>query len=144
MCGRYFTGDIEGKFWFAVQASDDASFFGGESNEPNYLDYYFRKEDLTDIKKGIDKCKKELGGYKEKIDTFFKENSAYSDEQLAEYLKIDSDIREGAKGQPEEYYKAKIKEQTKLLLEWYARLELGEKILKCVEEKGYCEFQAEL
>ena len=26
--GRYYTGDIEGKFWFAVQSSDDADFFG--------------------------------------------------------------------------------------------------------------------
>jgi hypothetical protein len=30
------------------------------------------------------------------------------------------------------------------LVEWYARLELGEKILKCVEEKGECQFEAEL
>ena len=26
--GRYYNGDIEGKFWFAVQSSDDADFFG--------------------------------------------------------------------------------------------------------------------
>jgi hypothetical protein len=36
------------------------------------------------------------------------------------------------------------KEQIRSLLEWYARLELGEKILKCVKEKGSCFFEAEL
>ena len=38
--GRYFSGDI-GKFWFGVQASDDASFFGGEVNEPTEIEYSF-------------------------------------------------------------------------------------------------------
>ena len=28
--GRYYSGDIEGKFWFAVQDSDDADHFGIE------------------------------------------------------------------------------------------------------------------
>jgi hypothetical protein len=28
--GRYYHGDIEGKFWFAVQSSNDADFFGCE------------------------------------------------------------------------------------------------------------------
>ena len=31
--GRYYSGDIEGKFWFAVQDSDDAEFFGGTNVE---------------------------------------------------------------------------------------------------------------
>lgn len=96
--GRYYFGDIEGKFWFAVQSSDDASFFGGTESEPNYINYYFGKDDLSDIKKGIAKCKKALK-------------------------------------------KAGLKENTD---EWEARLELGEKILKCVEKEGSCEFEAEL
>jgi hypothetical protein len=33
--GRHYSGDIEGKFWFGVQSSDDASLFGGETSEPN-------------------------------------------------------------------------------------------------------------
>ena len=28
--GRYYDGDIEGKFWFAVQSSDDGEFFGAK------------------------------------------------------------------------------------------------------------------
>ena len=30
--GRYYHGDIEGKFWFAVQSSQDADFFGSEAS----------------------------------------------------------------------------------------------------------------
>ena len=31
--GRYYYGDINGKFWFGVQSSTDASNFGGEAEE---------------------------------------------------------------------------------------------------------------
>ena len=30
--GRFYTGDICGKFWFAVQSSNDAEYFGAEPN----------------------------------------------------------------------------------------------------------------
>ena len=49
--GRYYNGDIEGKFWFAVQSSDDADFFGASGTEPTvanpnqYLDYHFTKDE---------------------------------------------------------------------------------------------------
>ena len=36
------------------------------------------------------------------------------------------------------------KEETDRLLEWYARLELGNEILKCVKENNECSFSAEL
>ena len=48
--GRYYNGDIEGKFWFAVQSSDDADFFGVEGYSA-YLNYYFDKDDMTTIDK---------------------------------------------------------------------------------------------
>ena len=50
--GRYYKGDIEGKFWFGVQSSADADFFGKEG-APNYLSYYFDEEDLTTIEIGL-------------------------------------------------------------------------------------------
>jgi hypothetical protein len=28
--GRYYQGDIEGKFWFGCQSSDDGEFFGAK------------------------------------------------------------------------------------------------------------------
>ena len=123
--GRYYSGDIEGKFWFAVQSSEDASFFGGSENEPNYLNYYFGTNDLDDIKKGILTCKKELGTYKKKLKKFFKENNCYNDKDLSNKFNISQN-------------------KIKTILEWYARLELGEKILKCVEENNSCSFEAEL
>ena len=42
--GRYYDGDINGKFWFAVQSSDDADFFGVQG-ESSYLSYYFSEDD---------------------------------------------------------------------------------------------------
>lgn len=118
--GRYYSGDIEGKFWFGVQPSSDADFFGVTGYQPNYLEYYFDERDLDNIKEGIGKCRRELKGNKLKIDKFFKENNGYNDEMLL---------------------KAGINPE---LLEWYARLSLGNKIYKCVKEHGYCNFQAEL
>jgi len=122
--GRYYSGDIQGKFWFAVQSSDDASFFGGKVQEPNHIDYYFETDHIPEIKVGLERCKNALRGYKTKLDKFFKSNEWYNDKML-----IEAGFPAG-----------KIKE----LLEWYARLGLGEKILKCVKEKGWCEFDAEL
>lgn len=122
--GRYYSGDIEGKFWFAVQSSDDADFFGVSGYQPSMLQYYFEKENIPDIKKGIKECKKTLGENKEKLDKFFKGVNSYSDKQIAKKLK-------------------KTEVKVKELLVWYARLELGEKILKCVKDNGSCEFEAE-
>ena len=123
--GRYYTGDIEGKFWFGVQASDDASFFGGEEIEPNYLEYYFDETRLSAIAEGIAECKKQLGDHLSKLTAFFNQNNGYSDGELMQYLDVDA-------------------EKKQRLLVWYARLELGEKILACVQRSGSCTFEAEL
>ena len=123
--GRYYNGDIEGKFWFGVQSSTDADFFGVEGVEPNYRNYYFDKENLPDIEKGVKECKKELGKYKDMLDKFFDRENGYNDEMLVKELGVSEE---------------KVRE----LLVWYARLELGEKILKCVKEQGSCDFDAEL
>ena len=52
--GRYYSGDIEGKFWFGVQSSDDASFFGGVIEEPTEINYHFNtKEDIKKVVSGL-------------------------------------------------------------------------------------------
>jgi len=123
--GRYYNGDINGKFWFGTQSSDDADFFGSTGTPSNDLNYYFEKQEhLESIKKGIKQCEKELGEYKLKLDQFFKKEIAYNNKQISEELKIDE---------------TKVKE----LLTIYARLKLGNKILKCVQETGSCNFTAE-
>ena len=125
--GRYYSGDIEGKFWFGVQASDDANYFGihGEDGDDgNSLLYLFDKDNLPDIIEGMNNCAMKLGKEKEIIDKFFKDNEGYTTGLLAVYL-------------------AKSEEEVKELLKQYARLELGEKILECVLKNGKCEFEAE-
>lgn len=123
--GRYYNGDIEGKFWVGVQSSNDASFFGGTEYEPSSINYSFTEDDMPDIEKGITKCLSELGEYKDKLDAFFKGKNGYNDEMIMKEFNI-------------------TKEKTSTLLEYYARLELGEKIRKCVAETGQCNFDAEL
>ena len=122
--GRYYNGDIEGKFWFAVQDSDDADFFGVEGHYA-YLHYYFDKKNMTTIDKGIKTCIDTLGSWNEKLDKFFKENNGYNDEMLEKQIGLKQDKARG-------------------VLQWYARLHLGQEIKKCVEEKEQCSFEAEL
>ena len=64
--GRYYNGDIEGKFWFAVQDSSAADRFGVIGNQPQELYYYFSEEDLPKVEKEIKNIKNTLGSYKEK------------------------------------------------------------------------------
>jgi hypothetical protein len=131
--GRYYQGDIEGKFWFSVQSSDDANYFGGseielqdEDDDDVYaLEYFFNKEDLESINEGVQTCITDLGEFKDKLDEFFELNPAYNPDELAKNLGVEvSEYRS--------------------LMESYARLDLGNKIKKCVEEKGECNFVADL
>ena len=126
--GRYYSGDIEGKFWFGVQNSMDAEFFGGSYYQPEEINYWFTKESLSVIRQGIKTCKKELGKNNKRLDTFFDLNLMYNDEQL------------------KEYWLSNHKEDINIShnLEWYARLSLGEQILECVEKQSDCSFTAEL
>ena len=128
--GRYYDGDIEGKFWFGVQSSDDAEFFGAKEREPMFVEYGV--EDIEEVDKGLDMCILNLGANKERLDKFFDScDHGYNDEMIIKY------------------YKDKVKltideDFVRKMLIWYARLDLGEKIKKCMVEKGFCEFRAEL
>ena len=118
--GRYYHGDIEGKFWFAVQSSMAAQRFGGQVEDQTHVDFYFRSEDLDDINAEIKRIEDFLGDKKEAIDDFFKDNNGYNDEML-----------EAATITGEQ-------------LSLYADLKLGIQIRDCVVEKGHCYFEAEL
>ena len=82
--GRYYNGDIEGKFWVAVQSSDDADFFG-QAGEPNEINYHFEKENITEVKEKLLECLKVLGSSKPKMDKFFKINDFYNNEMLYKF-----------------------------------------------------------
>ena len=129
--GRYYDGDIEGKFWFGVQSSDDASYFGGneeveEDEEGNTIEisYSFTKEDLDDIDSGLADCKEKLAGYHNSLNEFFEANDGYNDDILSKHLGV-------------------TKMELNGLLEWYARYTLGNKIKRCVVENGQCNFTCE-
>jgi hypothetical protein len=117
--GRYYNGDIEGKFWFAVQSSNSADRFGVTGNEPAYLDYWFDEDNLEDVEIEIKNIEKSLGNKIKIIEDFFKENDSYNDEKLK---------------------KADITEDE---LSEYADLELGIKIRDHIKDFGQCSFQAE-
>lgn len=118
--GRYYSGDIEGKFWFGVQSSYAADRFGQRGYEPNYIEYYYDENDLDNVEAEIKRIEDELGDKLATIDNFFSERSSYIDEDL-EAIGIDShDLSE------------------------YADLGLGRKIRDCIKEFGQCAFTAEL
>ena len=118
--GRYYSGDINGKFWFAVQSSNSADRFGVYGYVPEYLEYYFYENDIDDVNEEIEAIEKALGEKKILLDNFFKEKDSYCTNDI-EDLGISSEE-----------------------LKDYADLELGYKIRDCILENGECNFNAEL
>jgi len=122
--GRYFTGDIEGKFWFAVQSSDCADRFGVQGYQPEVLKsevlkYWFSEEDLEGVEQEITNIETKLGDKLKVIDDFFASRDSYNDEMLLEIGISKQDLSE------------------------YADLGMGKKIRDCIKENGQCEFEAE-
>lgn len=121
--GRYYTGDIEGKFWFGVQSSDAADRFGVTGEQPSLLNYYFDEENLQDVEDEIESIIKTIGKENlDKIDNFFENVNSYNDEILKEHGVLD-------------IWNKYRKE--------YADLKLGIKIRDCIKENGSCSFEAE-
>ena len=129
--GRYYRGASEGKFWFAVQQSDDADYFGVEGEQPRLLEYWYDDDDLPKVKHGIKKCKKSLGKYKKYLDEVFDDRDSYNEQMLADFLKDKTNKIYTEKG-------------VLRYLRWYARLGLGQQIHDCIKERGQCHFDAEL
>jgi len=123
--GRYYSGDIDGKFWFGVQSSSAADRFGVEGVVPDYLEYKFLSDDLEAVEKELKEIEDSLGDYLELLKTFFDKNAMYSDEDLANYLKLE-------------------KNQLQWYLSEYADYHLGIQIRDCIKENGNCFFKAEL
>jgi hypothetical protein len=118
--GRYFRGDIEGKFWFALQPSDAPSKFGGEILEPSFIEYYFDENSLEGVIDEIERIEETLGENKKIIEDFFSSRESYSSNELIQ-IGITQDI-----------------------LGEYANLKLGIQIRDCILENGTCSFEAEI
>ena len=120
--GRYYSGDIEGKFWLGVQSSDAASRFAPSAEiEVGYIPYHFNKEDhLEEIQAELKNIEDKLGDNLKKLDDFFEKVNGYNDDILKE-----NNITE-------EHFSD------------YADYKLGKKIEECVIRTGECSFDAEL
>ena len=131
--GRYYSGDIEGKFWFAVQSSDDAENFGAMETDSSYIQYYIPSEEKDgEAKEGIKECLDELGEWKEKLDRFFDRTNGYNDEIAVDFWK-------------DEYEEVLNSDMFNSMTTIYARLELGRKIEEFFKEnpESDCYFEAE-
>lgn len=118
--GRYYVGDIQGKFWFALQSSDAASRFGGEELEPQFIEYYFNEEHLDAVNEEIKNIEEGLGDKIKILDDFFEAGQGYNDDTLITLGVNNKELSD------------------------YADLGIGIKIRDCIEDSGSCSFQAEL
>lgn len=116
--GRYYNGDIEGKFWLGVQSSDDAEQFGAEPSEPSYINYY--TDDLDACLEGLAQLFADLGM---DFDLSLDEENIWDLADAGRVFKH---------GSPEE-------ERQGL----FASLELGLKMARCLVDNGSCTFEAE-
>lgn len=116
--GRYYFGDIYGKFMFAVQSSNAADRFGSVGQSPDIIEYHFDEGHLPKINEELEKLK----DAHEKVTKFFESigNGGYNDEMAAEYGVTKQDLSD------------------------YADYNLGKNIKDYVEENGDCFFSAEL
>ena len=122
--GRWYSGDVEGKFWFGIQDSNAADRFGVTGHQPQELYYHFDQEDLPGIYQELSNIATNLGSNLILLHKFFEENDSYSDEKVAEYLNVEPDAMQK-------------------ILKDYADYELGLKIAEAVRTTGQCEFTAE-
>lgn len=136
--GRYYNGDIEGKFWFGVQSSDSADRFGVTGEPPSSLIYYFDKSNLSTIEEELKVIEQKLGNKLELLNKFFEEKESYNDEEIIQYLK-DNGVKIEIPSNDNLVFFCPIQK----ILSEYADYELGCKIKKCVEETGSCSFDAE-
>lgn len=119
--GRYYHGDIEGKFWFAVQSSDAPSRFSKSAEcEVGYIPYFFDEEHIGEVQAELLSIENKLGENIKKISDFFQTNTSYNDNSLKE-IGITPEI-----------------------LEDYADYQLGKKIEQCIISTGQCSFEAEI
>jgi hypothetical protein len=119
--GRYYSGDIEGKFMFAVQGSNAPERFGAVENQ-GYIDYWIDSDRIDEVREEVKQIETESADQIKRIDKMFDENMGYNDETMEKY----GVTREG--------------------LSEYADLRLGRQILEYLEENpNYgCSIQAEL
>ena len=160
--GRYYSGDIKGKFWFAIQSSRDASHFGvdGENGvcwrwvccecqDPNG---YEEEEDGTD-EKPEDKC--DCGGeYKLEPDDSNEITYDFDLDHVPEIQAVLDDIKSKLPDIPKPTIDDDDDYLYEIDMEWAENLDeskyeliprwcLGHQILRCLEKQETCSFTCE-
>tara|TARA_R110000796_G_scaffold51680_9_gene121967 strand:- start:3910 stop:4287 length:378 start_codon:yes stop_codon:yes gene_type:complete len=97
--GRYYSGDIEGKFMFAVQSSQSGERFGAVEEESGYTPYIVHRENYSEIQQELDDIVST--GSVKKVDDFFDELSknggrGYNDSDLEEAGILKDDMSQWA------------------------------------------------
>lgn len=118
--GRYYNGDINGKFWFGVQSSNSADRFGVTGHVPEYIEYQFNEEDKASVEAELKKIENALGEQLQLMEDFFINPAPYTNDML---IGIGINVSK---------------------LSDYADYKLGQQILDCLNEYGQCQFTAEL
>ena len=122
--GRYYSGDIEGKFMFAVQSSDAPERFGAVESNPGYIDYYVPPSAIDEIRNELDSITSLHGDQILRVENMFENEMGYNDDTMKKYGVTNEGLSE------------------------YADYQLGKQILEFLEDErneGYgCTIQAEL
>ena len=100
--GRYYNGDIEGKFMFAVQPSDAGERFGAYEmpQEPEFIDYAVcRESSYDDISKELESILN--SGAVKRVKHMWQElekigRDSYNDKDMEKYGVSNEDMREYA------------------------------------------------
>lgn len=166
--GRYYSGQISGKFWFSIQASDDASYFG-RSYDEDFIYYVCNCTIDTDDSEKALFCANCYDSYEQHREAMAEND--ISDEKTwrlsdfeIKYNFDECDIDtvkskiqelEVEVGQYMDSYKITDEDDnieysyvapsnvSDYKLELLARLCLGKQILYCLEKNGTCSFSAD-
>lgn len=152
--GRFYFGQIAGKFWVGVQDSNDASSFGVEPEFKDHYCYTCGCEGFEAHSHEADEydgeCEDCNCDFVETVETNEDEFDYYFDYSNVEYiqevlddikLKIpDIEIPTFNKDDSYEYDVSWVKDELSVLkARWY----LGQQILACIADEGECSFTCE-
>lgn len=91
--GRYYSGDIEGKFMFGVQSSNAPTRFYATECDPGHIEYNVSFDDYDKVKKELDSINK---GSINRVEKMFSECEGYNEDTKKLYNVSTEDLSEYA------------------------------------------------
>ena len=91
--GRYYYGDIQGKFMFAVQPSNAGERFGAQEEEST-IPYFVHRDFYDRIVEELESIEK--SGSVDRVNKMFADEMGYDDDTLKEYGVSKDDLKEFA------------------------------------------------